>query len=344
MRTYHPIIEMFIARMKQFYREPEAIFWTYGFPLAMTIGLGIAFRSRPPERVRVDVLDGPSAADVARVLAAASEFEVQTNPSDQAGRRLRTGKCDVTVEHGPDGLVYRFDPTRPESALARAKVDAALQFSERSKPVASRDQIVTEPGARYIDFLVPGLLGMNLLGGGIWGIGFTTIDLRIRKLLKRYVATPMRRSDFLLALVAGRMLFAIPELALILLAGVLLFGVTIAGSLLAVTTVAILGALVFTGMGLLVACRADRMESAVGLGNMVTLPMWLLSGVFFSSERFPAITQPFVQALPLTQLNNALRAVILDGSSLASQWLPLLILVAWGGASFVLALRWFRWT
>ncbi len=257
--------------------------------------------------------------------------------------RLRLGKSSLVVVPG-DPVTFVFDPSRPESALARERVNDALQRAAgRQDPVRTSDTRVTEPGARYIDFLVPGLLGMNLMSGSLWGVGFVIVDMRVKKLLKRLAATPMTRSDFLWSIAGSRLLFMLPELVVILGAGVLLFGMPVRGSWLAVLTLALVGAGAFAGLGMLVACRAERIETVSGLMNAVMVPMWLLSGIFFSSERFPDMLQPLVQALPLTQLNDALRAVILEGASLASQAWRVLALAAWGAVSFVLALRWFRW-
>ena len=169
------------------------------------------------------------------------------------------------------------------------------------------------------------------------------VDMRVRNLLKRLLATPMRRSDFLLSMVGVRVLFFIPEMLFLLFAAFLIFKVPIRGNLLSIMFVAWIGSMSFAGLGLLVACRAKRLESVSGLMNLVMLPMWLTSGVFFSSERFPDVLQPFIRALPLTQLNNALRAIILDGASLWTQTVPMLILLVWGIIAFTLALKWFRW-
>jgi ABC-2 type transport system permease protein len=351
----HPLSVLLAARLREFFREPEAIFWVYGFPVLLAVGLGIAFRDKPPESVRVDVqvagttAPGGAAApdDAARAVMAAlgraGGFVAAPCAADACRDRLRLGRTEIVLVPGTP-ISYIYDPTRPESVLARARVDDALQRNAgRADPIATRDDHVRDPGSRYIDFLIPGLLGMNLMGGGLWGIGFVIVDMRVRKLLKRLVATPMRRSDFLLAMMGSRLIFMLPEVALLLLAGALLFGVVIKGSLVAVTAVSILGAISFAGLGLLVACRAQKIETVSGLMNVVMLPMWLLSGIFFSSDRFPAALQPVIKALPLTMLNEALRAVILEGATLPSQWARLLGLVAWGGVSFVLALRWFRW-
>lgn len=341
----HPLIQLMLSRLREFYREPEAMFWTYGFPVLLTLGLGLAFRNRPPEQVEVGIEETPATAELRETLKADQTFHVRGGDAEETARMLRTGKVAIVVQPTADGYEYRFDPTRPESALARAKLDDALQRAAgRADAAGTQDVTITEPGARYIDFLVPGLIGMNLMGGGLWGIGFVTVDMRIRKLLKRLIATPMRKTDFLLAIIGGRMLFTIPETAVLLLAAWLMFGVSIVGSLLATVIIVLIGGLSFAGLGLLIACRAKKLETVSGLMNLTMLPMWILSGIFFSAERFPDAMQPFVQALPLTQLNNALRNVILEGESLAAQAVPLLILTAWGGVSFVLGLRWFRWT
>jgi ABC-2 type transport system permease protein len=345
--TYHPLKELLLCRMRSFYREPEAVFWTYGFPLILIVGLGIAFRNRPPDRSKIDLEDGAGAPALVAALSAPDgrELDPAVHAAAECEERLRLGKTDLVVRATPDGYTYRYDPTRPESALARARVDAVLQHAAgRQEAVAVADSQVTQPGSRYVDFLVPGLLGMNLMGGGLWGIGFVTVEMRVRKLLKRLVASPMRKSDLLLSLVGGRMLFTLPEVAVVLAAAVLLFKLVVAGNWVSIAVVALVGAFSFTGLGLLAACRADRIETVTGLMNLIMMPMWLFSGIFFSYERFPAKVYPLIRALPLTQLNDSLRAVILEGHSLGSQWFALLYLSTIGVVSFLLALRWFRWS
>ena len=229
--------------------------------------------------------------------------------------------------------------------LSRAEIDAALQSGAgRKDAVATSSQSSSEPGSRYIDFLIPGLLGMNLMNSGMWGVGFALVEMRQRKLLKRFVATPMRRSDFLLALTSSRLVLMVIEVGLLLGFGVLVFHMRVQGSVLSVILLGALGAVAFGGVGLLTACRAQKIETVSGLINVVMMPMWIFSGVFFSYDRFPAIAHPFIKALPLTALNDALRATITEGASLGSQSGRLLVLAVWGGVSFVLALRWFRWT
>jgi ABC-type multidrug transport system permease subunit len=341
---YWPLGQIILARLREFYRQPEAIFWVYGFPLLMVVALGIAFRNKPVERITVDVEDGPFAAKVNDALGKHKKFVVKVLDAETCRKRLRAGNTQLVVVARSTAYQYHFDPTRPESVLARNAVDDALQRAlGREDPITVSDQEFTEVGGRYIDFLVPGLLGMNIMGGGLWGVGFVTVDLRIRKLLKRFLATPMKKRDFLLGLMISRLLFLIPEVVILLVFAWLTFGVVISGSIFAVTVLVLLGAFTFAGLGLLVASRAKTIEAVSGLMNLVMLPMWILSGIFFSSSNFPDAAQPLIKAIPLTPLIDAMRAVMLEGASLADQWAQIAILAAWGLGSFALALRWFRW-
>ncbi|HVP51833.1 MAG TPA: ABC transporter permease [Terriglobales bacterium] len=336
------------ARMKELWREPEVIFWVFGFPLLLALGLGIAFRDKPAGVTNVAVVAGPGAQRVIDRLQTSPQhagIHADVISQTDAFNRFRLGKYALVVIPQPDGsLRYRYDPARPESVLARAQVDDALQSAAGRKDVlASSSEAAMEPGSRYIDFLIPGLLGMNLMNSGMWGIGFALVDMRQRKLLKRYIATPMRRGDFLMALSSSRLVLMIIEVAMLLGFGVLVFHMRVLGSLLTILLIGTVGALCFGGLGLLTASRAQKLETVSGLINVVMLPMWVFSGVFFSYERFPAILMPFIKALPLTALNDALRATILEGAPLAAQGTRLAIMVLWGGVSFALALKWFRW-
>jgi ABC-type multidrug transport system permease subunit len=350
-----PMWQLVLARLREFIREPEAVFWVCGFPVVMVMALGIAFRNRPIETITVDIVDNGAAAEWgAKAFAEQERFEVSTHSEEDARNRLRTGKTGLVVEiqqpsssggESTRHFDYVYDPTRPESVLARNAVDDVLQRAAGRKDVATGgDEQLDEPGGRYIDFLVPGLLGMGLMGGGLWGVGFITVDMRIRKLLKRFLATPMKKSQFLGGIMISRMLFMVPEVIILLVFARYAFDVRIHGSLLDVLLLIILGAVAFSGLGLLVASRANTIEAVSGLMNLVMLPMWMLSGIFFSSERFPDAAQPFIKALPLTPLIDMLRAVMLEGSSLVNHLPQVAIVAAWGLVTFALALRWFRWT
>jgi ABC-type multidrug transport system permease subunit len=338
-------VALCVARFREFYREPEVVFWSFAFPILLSVALGVAFRNRPVQVLPVVVVAAPDAERVASALRGGT-LSVSVLDEAQAARALRMGRADLVVVPAGDGSVeYRLDPSRPESALAREKVDDALQrASGRVDPLPISDRPVSEPGGRYIDFLIPGLIGLNAMSGGMWGVGFNLVDMRIRKLLKRLVATPMRRGDFLAAQMSVRVLFVAIELTFILTFAALVFGVPVRGSIGALAVVGAAGALCFGGMGLLVASRATRIESVSGLMNLVMMPMMICSGTFFAVERFPQVAQPAIRALPLTALNDALRAVVLEGAPLSSQGWPLALLALWGGVSFALGLRLFRWS
>jgi ABC-2 type transport system permease protein len=348
----HPLVQLTLCRMREFYREPEAIFWVFGFPIVLAFALGIAFRNRGPGELNVAVLretmgggGGGGTADSALVatLDRSPRLAAVSLDSAEARQRLRTGRVALVVVPG-DPLVYRYDSTRTESRLARLEVDDVLQRARgRTDPAAVRDDRVADPGSRYIDFLIPGLLGMNLLGSGIWGVGFSVVQARQKKLLKRFMATPMRRSHYLLGFILSRLLFLCVEVVALIGFGRLMFGVGVRGSWAALAAINVLGALSFAGLGLLVASRARTIEAVSGLMNLTMLPMWVLSGTFFSYARFPEVMQPFVKALPLTALNDALRAVMIDGAAIARLGAPLAVVAVWGLASFALALKIFRW-
>src|SRR5271169_2812292 len=338
------------ARILELKREPEVVFWVFIFPLLLAAGLGIAYRNKPADITSVVVIDGNGAQKTLAMLqnsaAKSSNIRATVLDRENALKSFHFGKFDLAIETNADGgYTYYYDPARPESVLSRAEIDAALQSAAgRKDALPTSSQSSSEPGSRYIDFLIPGLLGMNLMNSGMWGVGFALVEMRQRKLLKRFVATPMRRSDFLLALTSSRLVLMVVEVGLLLGFGVLVFHMRVQGSILSVVLLGSLGAVTFGGVGLLTACRAQKIESVSGLINLVMMPMWIFSGVFFSYDKFPAMAHPFIKALPLTALNDALRATIIEGGSLGSQSGRLLVLAVWGGVSFVLALRWFRWT
>ncbi len=339
-----PFFQLLVARIREPLREPEVVFWVFVFPLLLAVGLGIAFRNKPQDQIKVAVADGSRAQQVAAALQADPQLVVRISIDEDARSELRLGKVALIVVPG-EPHEYRFDPTRPEAELARAHVESALQKAAGRKDAFDAvDVEVSEPGARYIDFLIPGLLGMNLMSGGMWGVGFVVVDMRTRKLLKRLVASPMRKSEFIAALMMSRVVFMLVELLALLVFGYFIFDIAVRGSIAATVLVGLLGALSFGAIGILVASRAQKIETVSGLMNLVMLPMFVFSGIFFSADRFPDAMQPAIQALPLTMLNDALRAIVIEGATLVSQTTEVLGLLLWGGASFLLSIKWFRWT
>jgi ABC-2 type transport system permease protein len=339
--------QLTLCRLREFVREPEAVFWVFVFPIILAVALGLAFREKAPDKIPVGVAAGPRAAEALAALGRSPVLAPEVYPAADGAFALRTGKVSLLVMPAAAAggkTVFRFDETRPDSRIARLEAQDALERAAGRRDVlALESEKVTDVGARYIDFLIPGLLGMNLLGTGVWGLAFSVTTARNRRILKRLIATPMHRSDYLLSQILGRLIFLIPEVAILVLFGRLAFGVPMRGSYLLLAGICVLASMSFCGLGLLVAARVRTIEGASGLANLVLLPMWVGSGVFFSAERFPKAAQPVIHALPLTAVNDALRAVMLEGQGLAAVAPQLGIVAAWGAVTFAVALLLFRW-
>lgn len=338
-----PLRELVLTRVRSFLREPEALFWTFGFPIIMALGLGLAFREEQQERAVIVVERGSYATRWVAALQHSRDLDVLVVSTDSAAEALRKGTAGVVLS-GRDRLIFRYDPARPESRLARALADGAIQVAAGAKrPVQIVEDGQRRPGGRYIDWVIPGIIGLNLMSTGMWGIGFGVVQARQKKQLKRMVSTPMRKRDFLLAQVLARLIFIGVEVPPIVLFAHLALGVRVVGSLFALALITVWGALTFAGLGLLAASRARTIEGVSGILNVVMLPMFVLSGVFFASSRYPEVLQPLIRALPLTALNDALRMVYNDGLPISTAVRPLMIMLAWALVSFAGALRFFRW-
>jgi ABC-type multidrug transport system permease subunit len=341
---FNPLYQLTLVKLRDLLREPEALFWVFVFPVLLSLALGIAFRSGEPAPIPIGVLEGEGAAAIQRSLEAAENLVPERLGEERARQELRSGKIALVVKPG-DPWVFWYDPTRPDSRRAELAVNDVLQRAAgRVDPHDVATEKMTERGSRYIDFLIPGLLGMNLMGTGMWGIGFNIVNARSKRLLKRLTATPMRRSHYLLSQLSGRLIFLILEVGVLVAFGMLAFDVPQRGSWLALAVVSIVGAVTFGGIGLLVAARTRTVEGVSGLMNVVMMPMWVCSGTFFSTARFPDMVQPLIQLLPLTAVNDALRAVMLDGASLFSIAGELAVAGVWAAGSFAVALYLFRWS
>jgi ABC-2 type transport system permease protein len=334
------LYQLTLTRIKLTLREPEAIFWIFVFPILLAIGLGIAFRNRPADVLPV----GATTPQLVQALAA----DKGLNPAlmdDADGRHaLATGSIVLLAEQTSSGVSYRYDDTNPDARTARMLADRVIQIAAgRHDPVTAANDLVHETGSRYIDFVIPGLLGMNLMGSAMWGLGFSIVDGRQKKLLKRMVASPMPRWQYLAAYLFSRLIMLAIEVVVLLGFARVVFGVPFRGPLAQLAVICILTSLTFSALGLLVASRARTMEAVSGLMNLVMMPMWIMSGVFFTAARFPAFMQPFVRALPLTAAISAMRANMLQGVTL-DHMLPLLAnLLFWFAVPFAVSLRIFRW-
>lgn len=339
----HPLVELTLARLREFIREPEALFWAFLFPVLMSVAMAVAFPARGSRPVIVAIEPGPRLEAARRALADVSGITLRDIPAEQQRQSLREGIVHLILVP-TDPPTYRFDGAREEGRVARLLVDDALKRTAgRADPFIARDEPVQIAGSRYIDWLIPGLVGLGIMSTGMWGVGFSIVQARLRKVLKLLVASPMRRREYLLAQIQARLMFLAPEVAVPIGFGALALGMPVHGSLGAIAAVALIGALAFAALGLLAASRVRTFEAISGIMNLVMTPMWIVSGVFFSASNFPDAIQPLIQLLPLTALVDALRAVVLDGASLADVKGELALLSIWAVVPFGLALQLFRW-
>ncbi|NNL99901.1 MAG: ABC transporter permease [Gammaproteobacteria bacterium] len=341
-----PLAQLTRVRFLSFAREPEAVFWTFVFPVVLALILGWAFREADPVPGSVGVVipggDIPAAflgSAAAQTLSLDGYADI-----DNARRDLARGKLDavLVMAAGTEPRRVLLDPAHPEAELTRLRLAAALRLP-RDGPPAFEIETVAQRGTRYIDWLFPGLIGMNLMSTGLWSIGFAIADMRQKKLLRRFLVTPMRRSAFLASFVCSRFLFLVIELALLLAFALLIFGVPLQGSLLTFAVIGLAGTLCFAATGVLLAARARTMEGITGLMNLFMVPMWLFSGVFFSYQRYPEAVHPFIKLLPLTALNDGLRAIMLEGAALTALLPELAVLLGWIVLPLAIGLRVFRW-
>ncbi len=334
------LYQLTATRLKLTLREPEAIFWIFVFPILLAVGLGIAFRNRPPDVLPV----GATTEQLTEALATEKGLKAAEMGESEGMHALAVGTIVLLAVQNGGGVVYRYDSTNPDARTARMIADDAIQRAAgRRAVVPAENDLVREKGSRYIDFVVPGLLGMNLMGSAMWGLGFSIVDGRQKKLLKRLVASPMPRWQYLAGYLLSRMVMLAIEVVVFLGFAKLVFGVPFRGPLWQLGLVCVVVSLVFSALGLLVASRAKTMEAVSGLMNLVMLPMWILSGVFFSASRFPAMVQPLVRALPLTAAIDAIRGNMLQGTQLGQLTVEMAILLAWFAVPFAVSLRIFRW-
>jgi ABC-type multidrug transport system permease subunit len=334
------LYQLTMARFRLFLREPEAIFWIFLFPILLAVGLGIAFRNRPADVLQV----GATTPQLTQALAADKGLTADTVDEAEGTHEMATGRILLLAIQRPEGVAYKYDDTNPDARSARLLADRAIQAAAgRKDAVHAGNELVHETGARYIDFVVPGLLGMNLMGSAMWGLGFAIVEARQKKLLKRLVASPMPKWQYLASFLLTRLAMLIIEVAFFLGFAKIAFGVPFRGPLWQLVLFCLMTSMAFSGLGLLVSSRARTMEAVSGLMNLVMLPMWILSGVFFSATRFPAMVQPFVRALPLTAGIDAMRGNMLQGIGVGQMLPQVGILLAWFVVPFVVSLRIFRW-
>jgi ABC-type multidrug transport system permease subunit len=365
--------EITLAYAREITREWGVLFWGIGFPILMALGLGIAFTKKADVVRRIAVIE--NAATLSRESRIGSFMEERarkTEPAedgtpryectiaserlgnttfvfertswDRATALLKRGNIAVAIDERDGRIEYHFDPKNSDAHLSYLKLSRLLD-GVGAAAAAGDENIVplTASGTRYIDFLIPGLMAMGIMMSSLWGMSYGLVEKRTKKLLRRMVATPMKKSHFLVALMTVRLGMNLVESGLLFLFAFLVFGTTIQGSLGALFIIFIAGNVAFAGIAILTSARTSNTEVANGIINIVSLPMMVCSGVFFSYHNFPEWSIPYIKAFPLTLLADGIRSIFIEGAGYAEISVAALVLFAVGIVTFVAGLRAFRW-
>jgi ABC-2 type transport system permease protein len=341
------LFQLIAAHFKSFFREPAILFWAILFPILMAWVLGIAFSTKG-ETVRTVYVT--STAEVPDIVSGekligeetGNAFRIKFKNASPAEsiRAIKRGVIALYIEVKNDSLIYHFDPLNADAQLTHLMLER--EISGITAKNSAIEKLETK-GTRYIDFLIPGLIALGIMNSCIWGIGWNLIETRMKKLLRRMVATPMKKSVFLTSQVITRIILGCVETSLLFAFAYFYFGTTITGSVVAFVIIFLSGVFAFSGIGILVASRTAKSEVGNGLINAVTLTMTILSGVFFNYHNFPEWAISFIQVLPLTMLADAIRAIFIEAAGLRDVLIPMIVLCSMGFVTFTLGLKIFKW-
>ncbi len=371
------LLELISAHFKEIIREPGVLFWGIIFPIAMSLGLGIAFTKKADIVRNVAVIEDnrisnpypDSSSKIETFLQNSTEkieptgdepvrykitiqndklgntmFLFQKTTWQNAMMLLKRGKLSVVIDEKNGQVEYHFDPLNPDAQLTYLKLSKIFGRKDIiTKESTENIEPLTLSGTRYIDFLVPGLIAMGIMMSCLWGMSYGIIEKRSKKLLRRMVATPMKKSHFLIALMTVRIGMNFVESALLFIFAHLVFNITIQGNILALLTIFITGNVAFAGIAIFISSHTANTEIGNGLINVVVLPMMVLSGIFFSYHNFPAWSIPVIQKLPLTLLADGVRSIFIEGAGYSEIFLPCFILMAIGIFFFLAGLKIFKW-
>jgi len=361
--------QLIIAYSKELIREPGVLFWGIVFPILMSLGLGIAFTKKQDIERHVaivntsdsenkkilnflsnngEIISGDNGEDTYKIILQDENMGNTTlyfEPMswENAMAQLKKGTLGIIVEEKEGYKIYHFDPSNTDAQLTYMKISAV--FNSRVLQSARNDVVkpLTLRGTRYIDFLIPGLIAMNVMTSCLWGLGYGVIDKRSKKLMRRMVATPMKKSHFLFSLITVRFTMNLLESGLLFLFAWLVFGVIIQGSIFALIIVFLAGNLAFSGLAVFIASRTANTEIGNGLINAIVIPMMVLSGIFFSYYNFPEWSIPYIQKLPLTLLTDGIRGIFIEGGGMSAILIPSILMVTFGTIFFLFGLRIFKW-
>lgn len=347
-------------------REPEVLFWGMIFPVLISIGLGLAFTQQQETKFNVILVEKDHTQldslltiyatvehnkkgefynwKISNETTGNTSFRFTDGDWESAIISLKRGEADVIITDSLGSPVYHFDPHNSQSQLAYMKLTALVMSPEASMNTASEDiKPLTLMGVRYIDFLVPGLITFGLMSSIMWGISYTIIERRSQKLLRRMVATPMKKSYFLFSLMFVRILMNVVESLILFFFAWLIFDIQIQGNIGALVVLFLAGNIAFTGIAILVASRTTKTEVGTGWINAVQMPMMLLSGIFFSYHNFPEWSIGAIKLLPLTALTDGVRSIFNEGAGWVEVIYPTCVLSALGFICFVIGMKLFRW-
>ena len=346
-----------IASLKIFFRQREAILWTLLFPLFMIFLFGFV-KFDGLGRVTVGVVNdaGGKAAPFVEALKEVRTLKViegnRTEELTQLGKGEREMVVIIPASFDPssnDSLLAYVNDEKPQEAQLGALILQRVMDEQafRRSPPANRIVLWTQPvksrNLTYIDFLLPGVLSMSIMQMGIFGVAFGFVSLKKRGILRRLWVTPMKPDDFILAQVAFRLIIVMMQILVMILVGVYFFDLHFIGSFGSLFLVGMLGAVVFLAMGFALAGISKSEDQVAPLANIISLPMMLLSGIFFSRSNLPGFVHTITDFFPLTYLADGMRGIAIDGATLAQLTPQLLGLGIWCIVTCAVAVKMFRW-
>jgi ABC-2 type transport system permease protein len=366
----NPMIQLILIHFREFVREPGIIFWSVIFPIAMAWVLGIAFSKQSEliqQIVLIENIRDPyppfreflnDAKQITKEIHGEnlSCFE-KTMISDKLGKTsyrfistdwdhgillLKRGQVNLILKEYPDSLQYFFDPLNPSAKTNFILLSSSINNEKLVYETATISPL-TQKGNRYIDFLIPGLLALGAMNSLLWGISYALIEMRSKKLMRRMVATPMKKSEFLISFFVARLSIAIIEALILCTFAYFYFRISLQGSFLALATIFLAGNIAFSGLAILISSRTANSRIGTGLINMVTMPMMILSGIFFSYYNFPDFAIPIIQKMPLTMMADSMRAVFIEGAGIKQIAVNSSVLTALGTCCFLIGLKIYKW-
>jgi len=364
-----PLLQLIIIQFKTFLREPEVIFWSLLFPILMAWGLGMAFNKENESVITIVQVKNDQNPDLSfrNFMVGAKEIKNINSPNEKALQKdvtiqglgtthykiitgtweqayvlLKRGVVNLVIEEKAEGLEYHFDPKSSEAKSSYLQFSSILK-GKQDELAQAMIKPLSQKGTRYIDFLIPGLIAMGLMMSTMWGITYTLIEKRSKKLLRRLVATPMNKGSFMVSQFVARLVLCMLEALVLYLFAKYYFNMSIEGNMSALIALFCAGYFAFCGIALLLASRTSNTFVANGIINAVVMPMMLLSGVYFSYHNFPDVVIPYIQALPLTMIADGIRSVFLEGAGWNELFKPIVILSTIGFVTFISGLKVFKW-